>query len=168
MDQVQADFEQGVGDRFAQWLSMASGTPCLFLRRADRAPDLIYSFRGKELLVEVTASYYDGAHAAFLWKGVRGAVDAPVGWSGVNPHTSLAAAITERVTAKSKKRYGANTVLLIEVPPGVTSAERLAKLLASQPVLADTPFTGIYVVGRFPITERSSGGYRVIPIKPMN
>lgn len=44
MDPLQEQFERGVGDRFAQWLSTTTGEPCTFLRRADRAPDLVYSF----------------------------------------------------------------------------------------------------------------------------
>jgi hypothetical protein len=167
MDPVQAQFEQGVGDRFADWLSSTSGAQCSFLRRGDRAPDLVYSYREGELLVEITAAYYDTAHAAFLWKAFRGAPDAPAGWSGVNANKSLATEIAQRVAEKSKKRYGENTVLLIEVPPGVTSAERLADILMGQTLPSETPFAGIFVVGNFPITTHSAGGYRVIPIKPM-
>jgi hypothetical protein len=167
VDTIQEEFEQGVGDRFASWLSVASGEKCLFLRRADRAPDLIYSYRGGELLVEITAAYYDGNHAEFLWKGARGASNSPSGWSGVNPDRSLTAAISKRITEKSKKRYGENAVLLIEVPPGVTAVERLEELLAAQDLPLDTPFIGIYVVGTFPITIDSTGGYRVIPLKPI-
>lgn len=167
MDSVQAQFEQRVGDLFADWLSSTSGAECLFLRRADRAPDLVYSYRESELLVEITAAYYDAAHAKFLWKGFRGATDAPAGWSGVNADKSLVTAIAQRVAEKSKKRYGENTVLLIEVPPGVTSVERLTNLLVDQPFPTETPFAGIFVVGNFPITTHSAGGYRVIPIKLM-
>lgn len=167
MDPLQQDFERGVGDRFAEWLAHTSNETCTFLRRADHAPDLVYAYGGKELLVEVTAAYYDSAHAAFLWKGAKGAPDAPAGWSGVNPDKSLATAIAVRITSKSTKRYGANTILLIEVPPGVTSAERLEFFLSNSTLPYETPFTGIYVVGRFPITTESAGGYRVITVKPM-
>lgn len=117
--------------------------------------------------MEITAAYYDDSHAAFLWKAARGAVDAPPVWSGVNSDKSLATAIAKRVDEKSKKQYGENTVLLIEVPPGVTSVESLANLLVRQPLSSQTPFTGIFVVGNFPITTSSAGGYRVIPIKPI-
>jgi hypothetical protein len=155
MDPIQKEFERSVGDRFIEWLNTETGSEYYFADRPDRAPDLLYS------------SYYDNAHAAFLWKGFRGAKDAPDGWTGVDPNKSLAAAISDRIAKKSKKRYGDNTVLLIEVPPGVTSAEDLASLLREQLVKCETPFVGIYVVGRFPITPRSSGGYRVIPIKEL-
>lgn len=167
MEPLQEQFEQGVGDRFASWLSATSGEQCVFLRRADRAPDLVYSYRGQEQLVEITAAYYDGSHAAFLWKGARGDTSTPAEWSGINPDKSLSAAVHTRIAEKSKKRYGQNTVLLIEVPPGVTSAEELEALLSAQPMPLDTPFTGIFVVGTFPITSSSTGGYRVLPLKPI-
>jgi hypothetical protein len=174
MDSVQEQHEQGVGDRFAEWLSRTSASPCRFLRRADRAPDLVYSFRGRELLVEITAAYYDSSHAKFLWKTAKAATDAPHGWSGANPDRSLAKAIAECIDQKSKKRYGDNTILLIDIPPSNTSAERLAELLVGQPPPPVTPFVGIFVAGTFPIvygtpprTDNSAGGYRVIPIKSM-
>lgn len=175
MDPVQEQFEQGVGDRFADWLSATSGAQCAFLRRAEQAPDLVYSYKEGELLVEITTAYYDERHAMFLWKTGRGAMDAPAGWSsGPNPDTLLVTAIAACVAKKSKKRYGKNTVLLIEIPPGNTSAERLEELLAGQPFLFETPFVGIFVVGCFPRvygcpprTIHSDGGYRVIPIKLM-
>ena len=168
MESLQQDFERGVGDRFAEWLASSTGTPCTFLRRADQAPDLIYSFREADLLIEITAAYYDRAHAEFLWKGARNAQDAPAGWSGDGPDKSLADAIACCIFEKSKKRYGANTILLIELPPGVTSAERLAELLVGLTLPSAMQFVGIYVVGRFPITVGSTGGYRVLPIKPFH
>jgi hypothetical protein len=167
MDPIQEKFERSVGDSYIEWLNTETGSQYFFVDRPVRAPDLRYSSNGVELLVEITAAYYDNAHAAFLWKGFRGAKDAPDRWTGVDPNKSLSAAISDRIAEKSKKRYGNNTVLLIEVPPGVTSAEDLAALLREQLVKCKTPFVGIYVVGRFPITPRSSGGYRVIPIKEL-
>ena len=165
MDPLQAEFEQGVGDRFAEWLSAKTGSPCRFLRRADRAPDLVYAFANGELLVEITAAYYDSQHAKFLWESARCKPSAPVGWAGVDPSKSLAGAISTCIREKSKKQYGANVVLLVEVPPGVTSAEDLQQLLAAHQLPDAAPFVGIYVVGNFPITSNSSGGYRVIPVK---
>lgn len=166
MDPLQMAFERGVGDRFADWLSKSTNEPCSFSRRADRAPDLVYFFRGSELLVEVTAAYYDKkSHAEFLWKGAKNKVDAPPAWSGVNPDKSLAVAIANQIAKKSTKRYGSNTILLIEVPPGVTTVERLECLLINTVVLENVPFVGIYVVGTFPMSSDSAGGYRVITLK---
>ncbi len=168
MDVVQEQFEQGVGDRFADWLSQTSGASCAFLRRADCAPDLVYSYRGREILVEITAAYYDGKHAEFLWKTARGVADAPDGWTGVNADKSLASAIAKCISEKAQKRYGENAVLLIEVPPGVTTVERLTALLVAQSNDTLTLFSGIFVVGTFPMTISSTGGYRVIPLKALD
>lgn len=167
MDQLKEQFERGVGDRFADWLSTSTGASCTFLRRADRAPDLVYFFKGAELFVEITAAYYDGEHAKFLWNGARKQTNAPEGWFGVAPTDELAAAIKTRIRNKSKKRYGSNTLLIVEVPPGITSAEKLTELLAGTACSSDTPYVGIYVAGTFPISSESAGGYRVLPIKPL-
>ena len=161
------DFERGVGDRFAEWLTSSTGHNCTFLRRGDEAPDLVYAFNSRELLLEITAAYYDDDHAKFLWKGAKNAPDAPKGWSGVNPDKNLANAIHLRIGDKSTKRYGRNVVLLIEVPPGVTTAERLERLLTTLQLPQIVPFVGIFVVGRFPISTDSTGGFRVITVKPL-
>ncbi len=166
MDQIKEKFEQGVGDRFAEWLSSVSGQTCSFLSRSDPAPDLMYQFRGESLFFEITGAYYDAAHATFLWQSAKGAPDADTNWVGVNPDQSLVTAIAKRVAEKSKKPYPRNTVLLIEVPPGVTTFERLSDLLV---VLekAENSFVGIYVVGTFPMSTTSNGGYRVLFYKEL-
>lgn len=168
MDEVQEQFELGVGNRFADWLSQSSGASCAFLRRADRAPDFVYVYRGIQIQFEITAAYCDGKHAEFLWKAARGVADAPEGWTGVNADKLLAGAIAKRISEKAQKQYGENTVLLIEVPPGITTVERLNALLVDQSNVAVTQFAGIYVVGTFPITSSSTGGYRVIPLKVLD
>ncbi len=165
MDTQQEDFERGVGDRFAEWLTSTTSRKCTFLRRGDAAPDLIYEFDSSELLIEITAAYYDDDHAKFLWKGAKQLPDAPMSWAGVNPDQNLANAIQRRVEDKSTKRYGKNVALLIEVPPGVTTAERLERLLKSLQLPSIVPFVGIYAVGRFPMSTDSDGGFRVITIK---
>lgn len=143
----------------------------MFSHRPGIAPDLVYASDGCELQVEITAGYYDGAHAEFLWKNAYGAKDAPVVWErldAVPAEKALAQAIVKQVSVKCKKRYGANTLLLVEVPPGITAAEALAELLTRSTFPSVIPFTGVYVVGRFPITSQSNGGYRVLPIKPLS
>lgn len=166
MDPVLQQFEQAVGDEFAEWLSRATGHPCTFMGRAGEAPDLVYSFRGKELLVEVTGAYYDGAHAAFLWKTARGQADAPDRWVGVGPDKSLAEAVITRLNRKSLKRYGPNTVLLIQIPPGVTRLSALVKLLQGR-IPSESPFAGVYVVGTFPKENDLGGVYGVFPLKEL-
>lgn len=166
MDPLLEQFEQAVGDQFAEWLSQSTGYACPFIRRAGEAPDLVYSYRGRELLVEVTGAYYDGAHAAFLWKQARGATDAPTRWFGTEPDKSLANAVLARVQQKSLKRYGSNVVLLIDIPPGGTRLSELLKLLEGK-ALPDTPFAGIYVLGTFPKENELGGVYLVHALKEL-
>jgi hypothetical protein len=90
------------------------------------------------------------------------------GWHAVgNVDEALVQDIVKGVTAKCEKRYGVTTLLLVEVPPGHTSAEKLAELLAQKLFPSVIPFVGVYVTGRFPWKDNSSGGYRVIPIKEL-
>ncbi len=166
MDPVLQQFEQAVGDEFAEWLSQSTGHTCTFVRRAGEAPDLVYSYRGRELLVEVTGAYYDGAHAAFLWKQARGAPNPPTHWVGAAPDKSLANAVVARIQQKSLKRYGSNVVLLVDIPPGVTRLSSLEKLLEGRTTMA-TPFAGIYVVGTFPKENDLGGLYQLYAIKEL-
>ena len=166
MDEVQQQFERGVAERFFEWLLQQGGPNYSFVRRSFEAPDLVYRNDDVDLGVEITAAYYDRHHAEFLWKNGRGIDNSPVGWHGEgNPHKALAEAIIGRVIDKCKKRYGVKTLLLVEVPPGLTSAEELIELLPRSVFPQVIPFVGAYVVGRFPITCDSFGDYHVLPIK---
>ena len=159
MDSVQIDFERGVGDRFVDWLNDKSGRRFVFDRRGDPAPDLIYTWQGIDLPLEIVAAYHDDqSHAEFLWKGARGHATAPDHWTGVNPSKSLAAAVRRNIARKCEKNYGADVVLLVEVPPGVTECEELALLLGDPEQWGNSPFAGIFVTGTFPMTSTSEGG----------
>lgn len=164
MNQLKEKNEKAVGETFIEWLNAEKGSNYRFIDRPDIAPDLRYSSNENELLIEVTSAFYDEKHAKFIWKGIRKDEDAPPFWNGVNANKSLVTEICERITNKAQKRYGEKTVLLIEVPPGVTSAEELEEILVTMQLPKQLPFVGIYVVGNFPIKKNSSGGYRVIPI----
>ena len=167
MNDLKEKNERAVGDNFIEWLNSERETKYRFIKHPDRAPDLLYSSNGNELFIEVTAAFYDSEHAKLIWKGVRGEADAPNRWIGVDPNKSLAAEIQNCLIKKAQKRYECKTLLLIEVPPGVTSAEELAELLEKHQFPKDLPFVGIYVVGNFRIKKDSSGGFRVIPIKKL-
>ena len=160
MDSMNEQFERANGDAFIVWLNAKLGTKYSFSHRPDQAPDLAYSYAGDELLVEVTAAYYDASHAAFLWQSKDS-------WLGENPDKSLSQEVADRIEKKSQKTYGSCCILLVVVPPGVTPVETLTELLAQQVILDNMPFVGVYAAGRFPITESSEGGYRVIPIKEL-
>jgi hypothetical protein len=165
MDPIQEKFERSVAEEFFEWFNAQYGTNYSFFRRAGDAPDLVFKSSENELLVEITAAYYDGAHGAFLWKGARAAPDAPSGWTGANPHRSLAAAISKSVAKKCSNRYGTQTILLVNVPPGLTTAEELFRLMSESSFPKENPFLGVYVCGRFPISTSSAGGYRVYAVK---
>jgi hypothetical protein len=168
MDDIQLQFESGVAERFFEWLGEKGGPTYSFIRRAGEAPDLVYGCNDTELHVEITCRYSDRAQAKFLWEYARGVPDPPTAWHAVgNVHEALAEDIVKGVIAKCEKRYGVTTLLLVEVPPGHTSAEKLAELLAQKLFPSVIPFVGVYVTGRFPVKEDSSGGYRVIPIKEL-
>lgn len=161
--------ERKVADRFFDWLKNQSGPEFVFSRRAGEAPDLVYVSGTDQLQVEVTTAYYDGTHAKFLWDFERGAENPPAGWHGVgNPHRALADEVLTRLRDKCGKRYGGTTILLILIPPGLTSADDLWELVSAQTLPSVIPYLGVYVVGRFPIsTSRptSVGDYRVLPVK---
>ncbi|HEY3698954.1 MAG TPA: hypothetical protein VGK97_06455 [Spongiibacteraceae bacterium] len=71
MSALQNQYERSVADEFFEWFNAQHGTNYIFLKRAGEAPDLIYSLGESELLIEVTAGYYDGEHARFLWEAAR-------------------------------------------------------------------------------------------------
>lgn len=168
MSVLNEQLEQSVGNQFFEWLNTEKGTNYSFARRAGEAPDLVYTSGAEELFVEITGAYCDVGHAEFLWKGARGATDAPDHWDGVNPDKTLAQAVANCITEKSAKRYGGTCILLVNIPPGVTPAEELARLLPYHALPSEIPFAGIYVVGRFPFRQPHSGGYRVIPVKELS
>lgn len=168
MDDIQLLFERGVAERFFEWFSKKGGPSYSFIRRAGEAPDLVYGCKDTELYVEITCRYSDSAQAKFLWEYARGGPNPPASWDAVGDvHEALAQDIVKGVTAKCEKRYGVTTILLVEVPPGHTSVEKLAELLAQKLFPSVIPFVGVYVTGRFPIKVDSSGGYHVIPIKEL-
>jgi hypothetical protein len=168
MDDIQLQFEKGVAERFFEWFSEKGRARYSFIRRAGEAPDLVYGCNDTELYVEITCRYSDSAQAKFLWEYARGVPNPPTAWHAIgNVDEALAQDILKGLTAKCEKRYGVPTLLLVEVPPGHTSAEKLAELLALKHFPSVIPFVGVYVTGRFPMKVDSSGGYRVIPVKEL-
>ena len=161
--------ERKVADTFFDWLKNQGGPVFVFSRRAGEAPDLVYVNGIDELQVEVTGAYYDADHARLLWEYERGAENPPTGWHGVgNADKALAEDVLTRLRDKCRKRYGGTTILLIFIPPGLTSADDLWELVSAQTLPSVIPYVGVYVVGRFPISTRrptSVGDYRVLPVK---
>lgn len=85
MNALQEQVERAIADQFFEWFNDKHGTAYAFARRAGEAPDLVYVWEHEELQIEITAAYYDGSHAAFIWNGMRNPESAPMGWVGVNP-----------------------------------------------------------------------------------
>lgn len=165
MDPLQEQFEKSNGDLLIEWINEKYNTSYVFSRRVGEAPDLVYASENEKLFMEVTAAYYDGPHAKFLWDGARDTEAEIEPWFGVNPDASLAEEINNRILKKSNIQYGNNCLLLVVVPPGLTTAEELESLLDTENLSSKSPFIGIYVAGRFPITTDSAGGYRVLQVK---
>lgn len=164
MNMLQEQFERAHGDELINWLNTQNGTNYSFFHRGGEAPDLVYSFEGKELSVEVTAAYYDGRHAKFLWDGAKNTEIDIEPWVGVNPDIRLSDEVLNRISEKSKNTYGKECILLVVIPPGLTSVENLSELIMKEEIPSNLPFAKIYVAGNFPITSTSEGGYRVITI----
>ena len=166
MNEMNEQHERANGDKFIEWFNVNYSTCLSYQGRADVAPDLVYSSGDEKLLIEVTTAYYDRPHAEFLWDGAKSEKEQNEPWIGVNPDKNLASAIMDRISDKSLKDYGQGCILIIVIPPGVTSHEDLSRLLESKE-LTENKSEGIYVVGTFPYIndDRTTGGYRVITLK---
>lgn len=117
--------------------------------------------------IEHTGVYYDSSHARFIWDGARSpSTPQPEPWIGVNPDKRLALEVKNRIEVKSKKDYGRNCILLIEIPPGVTYAGELELLLLPlEKSDGSERLLGIYIAGKFPNVNDQPGGYQVITVK---
>ena len=166
MTTLNEQFERYHGDQFVEWLNAKSGSAFAFERRGDPAPDLLYSSPDARLGIEITGAYYDKEHAKFLWAGARDADEAEDGWVGVNPDVGLKNEVLKRISKKSAKDYGEECILLVVIPPGVTSYADLSNLLSGCE-FGQLHFSGVYVAGKFPNInfDPSTGGYRVLPLK---
>lgn len=169
MELLKERVEKASGDAFIEWLNRSLSESYEYKGRAGEAPDLVYSNGKAELKIEHTGAYYDTEHAEFLWDGIRNPeIESDEGWLGVNSDASLAEAIKKQIEKKSSKDYGERCILLVEVPPGVTSEIKLKDLLFPFPSCEGMErFMGIYVAGRFPSINGVGGGYHVLTIKEL-
>jgi hypothetical protein len=161
MDAVQLQHERAVGDQLIEWLNNRDGTSYTFLRREGEAPDLVYADRGRLLRVEVVGAYYDSDHARLLWGHAREVPDTPNSWSGVDFDEALLRDIERQIHKKCKLSYGPNCVLLVTVRPPMTVWEEVEELLYLLKLPERIPFDGVFLAGTFPMSTRSTGGYRV-------
>lgn len=161
MDQVQMDHERAVGDAFVDWYNRQNATRFAFHSRGADPPDLVYRWDGEDLLLEITAAYYDRANATMLWQQARrvpGALDI---WSSKEPDSKLVDSINLALEKKSNRRYSDKCVLLVSIYADLTDAEEVETLLSQVKVPVAHPFSAAYLAGIFPTSSGGSrGGYR--------
>ena len=167
MEPLKEQDERAVGGRFIIWFNTEFGYEYAFDRRADEAPDLVYTSPAKAaLFIEVTSAYYAKEYAKFVWDGVRSSEDQILVAGSVDDDSRLVSDIVRIVNQKYNKRYEKHCILVISATCFWTSAKMLTQLL-SQQKFPENNFAGIYVHGRFSrLSEDFDGNdYAMIPIK---
>ena len=160
MDTTQEQHERAVGVAFIEWYNTQNGTEYRYHDRGADPPDLVCRSGSQELLLEITAAYYDADNATMLWQNARGVPGAANIWISKNPDQKLIDSINTVLTKKCAKKYPMNCVLVVHLNPDITTAEELEALIVQITVPINHPFAGIYLGGVFPISSNSSGGYR--------
>lgn len=158
MDTIQEQHERAVGDAFVEWYNQRNGTEYRYDTRGTDPPDLIYRSGSQQLILEITAAYYDAGNAAMLWRNARGVPHAPNSWSSKSPDLKLIESINSTIKKKCAKQYPPSCVLLVALYPDLTSAEEFAELMPQVEVPTAQPFTEIYVGGLFPASSSGSLG----------
>ncbi|HET6674060.1 MAG TPA: hypothetical protein VFG71_01910 [Nitrospiraceae bacterium] len=170
--------EQAVGNQFVDWIAERGGPVFSLIDHSERTPDLVYKSGERILNIEHTSAQYDIDHRKFIDTPVLGNRHPIEVWPPFDPQKEikdvgridedLAVAVVEAIEKKCRKardhRYKVDPFLLVEVLPGMTTAEGLARLLAQRQFPSDCLF------GRFPVAKVSTGSYstggpRVIAIK---
>jgi hypothetical protein len=160
MDSTQEQHEQAVGAAFIAWYNRQHGTAFRYHSRGADPPDLVYRCGDREILLEITAAYYDADNATMLWQNARGVSGAADMWMSKDPDQKLIDNINVGLTKKCDKSYPADCVLVMHLNPDITTAEEFEALIAQIKIPADHPFVEIYVGGMFPISHNSNGGYQ--------
>jgi hypothetical protein len=149
VNEVQAQRERSIGERFIIWYNDRRHASYRYVRRGDPAPDLIFQDGATSLGVEVTEAFYDTADAKFKWKALRNEPDAPRTWAGVEPDEALASQVATQIAKKAPVAYGSSCVLVVDVDPTVTNPIDLERLLPTVSLPVKHSFQGIYVGGVF-------------------
>src|SRR5262245_23202859 len=130
MNAIQQQHELAVGDEFIQWYNKSQGTRFTHEIRAGEVPDVVYRDGGSKLLLEIVDCYYDSSFAKFLWNDVRGVPNVPQRWHGRRDfEEKLLVCINEVLKRKCEKRYGPNTILVLNIHLALSSAERFESML---------------------------------------
>jgi hypothetical protein len=165
MDEIQGRHERAVGYEFVRWFNGVNGKQFKFDNRPHEAPDLRYVDGNQVLNMEITDAYYDKKDAEMQWKTARKEENAPDRWSGGDIDRALVANISAGIAKKCRKDYGKNCVLVVAVRPGLTSDDEMEQMLSEIKIPEKTPFTCIYLMGDFPWTHSSWGGFRCWPLR---
>lgn len=179
-DRIKKAHEQAICDKFMDLITELGGPAFSPVPHAMQSPDCIYENGELSVKVEHTSAQYDVDHRKFIESPVRGTKYPDDAWPPMkkgetpkpmrNVHEVMATSIIDAIRKKCDKakmgHYSPDTILLVEALPGLTAAENLKEILTRrQDDVPDMPFAGVYVVGRFPFTTGSVGGFRVLPIK---
>jgi hypothetical protein len=136
------------------------GTAFAYYDRGADPPDLIYCDGSQEMLIEVTAAYYNTDHAKMNWQNARGVAGALGMCIIQSPGQELIAHINAGLAKKCDKPYPANCTLVLQLYPDLIAAEELDASISQIRVPRDHPFEHIYLAGIFPMTIGSQSGYR--------
>ena len=160
MDSTQAQHEQAVGAAFIEWYNRQHGTAFRYHSRGADPPDLVYRSGDYEMLLEITAAYYDADNAAMLWQTARNVPGAADMWMSKDPDQKLLDSINAGLAKKCGKPYPAHCALVMQIYPDLISAEELDTLIHHIKIPTDHFFAGIYLTGIFPTSSGGSrGGY---------
>jgi hypothetical protein len=160
VDATQDEHERAVADRFIEWYNSRHDTAHEFYSRGAGPPDFVYRDGSCEMLIEVTAAYYDATNATMLWQNARGVPGAAQSWMSKEPDRKLIDSINATLQKKCGKPYPEGCVLLVALYPDITSAEEFEHLRSGIHIPPTMPFAEIYVAGVFPASSGGSrGGY---------
>lgn len=160
MDTTQGKHERAVADSFIAWYNSCHGTAYRFYARGAEPPDFVYRDGSREMLLEITAAYYDADYATMLWQNARSVPGATQSWVRKDPDRRLVDSVSATLQKKCGKPHPEGCVLLVVLYPDITSAEEFEHLLPEIRVPPKTPFAEIYVAGEFPSSSSGSrGGY---------
>ena len=105
MDATQDRHERAIADSFVQWYNEHHGAAYAYHARGADPPDFVYRDGNGEMLLEVTAAYYDATNATMLWKNARAIPDATRTWISKGPDRKLMESVNAVLQKKCGKQY---------------------------------------------------------------
>ena len=160
--------ETAVGNRLIRSLSL----PATFLRGGnDRdEPDVIYSWEGALLGIEVVTAYYDDPYAKDVWDLALGKTHIPTGGmlclgSGVVTVEKMFARIQHEINEKCLRTYrNVDRTWLCVAHQGPEETHVIADYVERLVVPAKHGFERIFIDYQAPINEDDGGGWRSVEL----